>query len=160
ARAVRGIADTIVFPSLMNVDYADVKSVMKGGGLAMISIGEGNGSDFVKNAVSNTLQHPLLDVDYEGAKGALIHIEAGQRLTLGEAVEIGEGVSSGFDDGANVKMGARISDAFMGGVRVTAIVTGVKSPNLFGQASNPSQAQGMVATASSTLQEGLIDEFM
>ncbi|MFA5411918.1 MAG: cell division protein FtsZ [Candidatus Micrarchaeia archaeon] len=160
ARAVRGIADTIVFPSLMNVDYADVQSVMKNGGLAMISIGEANGPDCVKNVVENTMKHPLLDVDYEGAKGALIHIESGQKLTLGEAIEIGEGISSGFDEGASVKMGARINNEFMGGVRVTAIVTGVKSLSIFGQASGNVAAQGMVASASSTLQEGMVDEFL
>ncbi len=156
ARAVRGISDTIVFPSLINVDYADVKSVMKNGGLAMISIGEGNGSDFVKNAVTNTLQHPLLDVDYEGATGALIHIEAGQKLTLGEAIQISEGVSSGFAEESSVKMGARISESYMDGVRVTAIVTGVKSPNLFGQGSTPSQVQQV----SATVPDDMIDKFM
>ncbi len=157
ARAVRGIADTIVLPSLINVDYADVKSVMKDGGLAMISVGEAAGTDFVKNSVTNTLQHPLLDVDYEGAKGALLHIEAGQKLTLGEAVEISEGISSSFSEDASVKMGARISDAFMAGVRVTAIVTGVKSPNLFGPGKK-AEAQEMVA--SSTLSDNMIDEFL
>lgn len=160
ARAVRGLADTIVLPSLINVDYADVMSVMKNGGLAMISIGEASGSDFVKNAITNTLQHPLLDVDYEGATGALIHIEAGQRLTLGEAIQIGEGVSSGFADESSVKMGARISDSYMEGVRVTAIVTGVKSPNLFGQGSAQGAAQQMVATTSATLPDDMIDKFM
>ncbi len=160
ARAVRGIADTIVFPSLINVDYADVMSVMKNGGLAMISIGEGTGSDFVKNAVANTLQHPLLDVDYEGATGALIHIEAGQRLTLGEAIQIGEGVSSGFAEESSVKMGARISESYMEGVRVTAIVTGVKSPNLFGQASASGAMQQMVAASSATVPDDMIDRFM
>lgn len=160
ARAVRGISDTIVFPSLINVDYADVKTVMKNGGLAMISIGEGTGQDFVKNAITNTLQHPLLDVDYEGATGALIHIEAGQKLTLGEAIQIGEGISSGFAEESSVKMGARISDEYMGGVRVTAIVTGVKSPNLFGQASNSGVAQQMVAASSATVPDDMIDKFM
>ena len=160
ARAVRGIADTIVFPSLINVDYADVKSVMKNGGLAMISIGEGSGQDFVKNAVTNTLQHPLLDVDYEGATGALIHIEAGRKLTLGEAIQISEGISSGFSDDSSVKMGARVSDDYMGGVRVTAIVTGVKSPNLFGQGGTSGAMQQMVATSSTTVPDDMIDKFM
>lgn len=130
AHAVRGIADTIVFPSMMNIDYADVKSIMENGGLAMISIGEANGTDFVKSAIKNTLEHPLLDVDYEGAKGALVHIESSGRITLGEAIEISEGVSSGFDENANVKMGARISPDVNTAVRVTAIVTGVKSKSL------------------------------
>ena len=119
-----------------------------------------NGSDFVKNAITSTLQHPLLDVEYEGATGALIHIEAGQKLTLGEAIQIGEGVSSGFSEDSSVKMGARISTAFMEGVRVTAIVTGVKSPNLFGQGSVSGAAQQMVAASSATVPDNMIDQFM
>ena len=145
SRAVRGIADTIVFPSLMNIDYADVKSVMENGGLAMISLGEANGTDFVQQVVTNTLEHPLLDVDYEGAKGALIHIEAGQKLTLGESVQIGEGVSSGFDENANVKMGARIVEDGSQKVRVTAIITGVKSKNLLSKQSEEPSDEAQVA---------------
>lgn len=129
--AVMGISDTIMFPSLINVDFADVKAVMQNGGIAFISIGEGTAHSKVEDAIKNTLQHPLLDVDYEGAKGCLLHIEGGQDLTLGEAIKIGEGVTSSFSEDANVKVGARINPELRGSVRVTSIVVGVKSPMIF-----------------------------
>ncbi len=130
-RAVTGIADTIMFPSLINIDFADVKAVMQNGGVAFISLGEGNGHDKVTNAIKSTMEHPLLDVDYEGAKGALVHLEGGADLTLGEAIKIGEGVTSSFAEDANVKVGARINPELRGAVRVTTIVVGVKSPMIF-----------------------------
>lgn len=131
ARAVTGISDTIMFPSMMNVDFADVRAIMQNGGVAFISLGEGSGHDKVDNAVKSTLEHPLLDVEYEGAKGALIHIEGGADLTLGEAIKIGEGITSSFDENAIIKFGARVNPDLGGGVRVTAVVVGVKSPMIF-----------------------------
>ncbi len=130
-RAVTGISDTIMFPSLINVDFADVKAIMQNGGVAFISLGEGNGHDKVNNAVKSTLEHPLLDVDYEGARGALIHLEGGVDMTLGEAIKIGEGITSSFDENANVKVGARVNPELRGTVRVTVVVVGVKSPMIF-----------------------------
>jgi len=130
-RAVKGISDTIMFPSLLNIDFADVKAVMQNGGIALISLGEGTGHDKVNEAVRSTLEHPLLDVDYEGVKGAIIHLEGGPDLTLGEANRIGELISQQFDDDANVKLGARINPNLEGKVRVTAIIVGVKSPSMF-----------------------------
>lgn len=131
-RAVKGIADTIMFPSLMNIDYADVKSVMENGGVSLISIGEGKGPDKVDQVIKNTLEHPLLDVSYEGAKGALLHIGGGVQLTLGESVEIAERISESFDKTANVKMGARLDPTYGDIISVTSIVTGIKSDAIFG----------------------------
>jgi len=127
-RAVVGISDTLMSPSLMNVDFADVRSIMQGGGLSMISLGEASGIDRVDAVVKDTLQHPLLDVNYEGANGCLIHIEGGTDLTLGDAIKIGERLTEGFDTMANVKVGARILNNLTEKVRVTTIITGVKSP--------------------------------
>jgi cell division protein FtsZ len=132
-RAVTGISDTIMFPSLINVDYADVMAVMQGGGLAMISLGSANGHDKVKDVVKDTLEHPLLEVDYEGARGCLIHLEGGPDLTLGDAIKAGELLTQSFDENANIKMGARINPEVQSGIRITAIITGVKSPYMFGQ---------------------------
>lgn len=131
SRAVAGISDAIIFPSLMNIDFADLKAVMQNGGIAFISLGEGAGHDKVENAIKTTLAHPLLDVDCEGAKGALIHIEGGSDLTLGEAIEIGNGITANFDENANVKIGARVNLELKGMVRITSIVVGVKSPMMF-----------------------------
>jgi len=131
SRAVRGISDTIMFPSLINVDYADVKTVMENGGLSMISLGEAGGHDQVTEVVKNTLEHPLLDVDYEDAKGCLIHLEGGTDLTLGDAIHVGELLTKSFNEESAIKMGARINPELRGKIRVTAIVTGVKSPYMF-----------------------------
>jgi len=137
-RAVSGIADTIMFPSLINVDYADVKSVMDGGGLSMISLGDGSGPAKVEEVVKDTLEHPLLDVDYEGAKGCLIHMEGGPDLTLGDAIKTGELLTQSFDEGASVKMGARIKSDLQGSIRLTAIITGVRSPYILGKGGSDS----------------------
>ena len=126
-KAITGIADTIMFPSLMNIDFADVKSVMENGGFALISMGEGSGQDRIEHVVRNTMDHPLLDVSYEGAKGALLHIAGGTGLTLGEGIEIGEKISESFDLNADVKIGARLDPSMGSDISVTAIVTGVKS---------------------------------
>jgi cell division protein FtsZ len=141
-RAVTGISDTIMFPSLMNVDYADVKTVMAGGGLSMISLGSAAGHEKVENVVKDTLEHPLLDVDYEGAKGCLIHLEGGPDLSLGDAIKAGELLTQSFDEGASVKMGARVSPTLKDRLRITAIITGVKSPYILGKASEPDRQAG------------------
>jgi cell division protein FtsZ len=132
-RAVTGISDTIMFPSLINVDYADVRTVMDGGGLSMISLGQGNGHNKVEDVVKDTLEHPLLDVNYEGSKGCLIHLEGGPDLSLGDAIRTGDLLTQSFDEGANVKMGARVSPTLKDSIRITAIITGVKSPYILGK---------------------------
>lgn len=129
-KAVTGITDTILFPSLMNVDYADVKSVMENGGVSLISMGEGKGPDRIEQVVKNALTHPLLDVSYEGAKNALLHINGGTQLTLGEAIEIGEGITKNFDPKANIKMGARLDPSLGDSISVTSIVTGLQCGHL------------------------------
>lgn len=140
ARAVKGISDTIMFPSLINIDFADVKAVMSGGGVAMITVGDGKGNDKVRGVVRSTLEHPLLDVSYEGAKGALLHVAGGPNLTLGDATKIGEGITDALDANANVIWGARLIPELGDAVTVTAILTGVQSPQLFGRP-EPEQRQ-------------------
>ncbi len=130
AKAVKGIADTVMLPSLMNIDFADLKMIMGNAGTAMISIGEASGTNRVPLAIESTLAHPLLEVDYAGSKGALILINGGPQLTLGEAVKIGEGITEAFDSKAYIKWGARISPDLGDKIVVTAVVTGVTSPNV------------------------------
>ncbi|MFH1722160.1 MAG: cell division protein FtsZ [Candidatus Altiarchaeota archaeon] len=132
ARAVKGITETIKEPSLINLDFADIKSVLGGGKVAVISVGDGEGPERVDNAVKNTLSHPLLDVNYEGATGALIHITGGEDLTLGESNMIGEKLTRGLDPKAMVTWGARVKPGIKDKIEVIAIVNGVKSPNILG----------------------------
>lgn len=130
---VKGIVETITLPSLINLDYADVSSIMKGGGVAVIGIGESDATDRVNEAVKQALTHPLLDVDYQGASGALIHITCGPDLKLEEFDTIGRTVSDNLSQEAQVIIGARISKEFVGKVRVITIMTGVKSPYVLGK---------------------------
>ncbi len=130
---VKGIVETITLPSLINLDYADVSAIMKNGGVAVIGIGESNATDRVTEAVKQALTHPLLDVDYQGATGALIHITCGPDLKLEEFDSIGKLVSENLSNDAQVIIGARISKDFVGRVRVITIMTGVKSPYVLGK---------------------------
>ncbi len=130
---IKGIVETITLPSLINLDYADVSAIMKNGGVAVIGIGEADTQDRVNEAVKQALTHPLLDVDYKGATGALIHITCGPDLKLEEFDQIGRIVSDNLSAEANVIIGARISKEFQGKVRVITIMTGVKSPYVLGR---------------------------
>jgi cell division protein FtsZ len=127
----------------MNVDFADVRSVMQGGGLSMISLGEGNGVNRVDDVVKDTLEHPLLDVNFEGARGALIHLEGGPDLTLGDAIKTGENLTQSFDTLANVKVGARVDPNLADKIRVTAIITGVNSPYILKEGSSSQEGSNM-----------------
>ncbi|MDI6806754.1 MAG: cell division protein FtsZ [Candidatus Aenigmarchaeota archaeon] len=132
ASMVKGITETITLPSLVNLDYADVKSVMHAGGVACIGVGESSSSDRARDAITKALQNPLLEVDYVGAAGALVHISGGPDLRLEEVNLIGETVSQHLDPSAQVYWGARILPEFEGKVQVISIITGVKSPYILG----------------------------
>jgi cell division protein FtsZ len=135
ASMVKGITETITLPSLVNLDYADVKAVMStGGGVAAIGVGESSSSDRAKDAVMKALQNPLLEVDYTGAAGALVHITGGPDLRLEEVNLIGETVAQSLDPSAIVYWGARILPEFEGKIQVITIITGVKSPYILGSA--------------------------
>lgn len=130
AQMVKGISETIALPSLINLDFADVKAVMGNGEVAMVGLGESNGRDRVRESVYSALNNPLLEVDYSNCKGALIHITGGPDMTLSEANEVGEIVTENMGPGAQVIWGARVDEEFMGRLRVMVIMTGVKYHNL------------------------------
>jgi cell division protein FtsZ len=130
AETIKGITDTITKPSLMNIDFADVRAVMENGDVAVMLVGESKSQSKSKDVVRDCLDHPLLEVDFRGARGALIHISGGTDLTLKEAEEIVRELTFEIDSDANVIWGARIGPELEGMVRVMAIMTGVKSPNL------------------------------
>jgi cell division protein FtsZ len=132
AAMVKGITETITLPSLVNLDYADVKAVMSTGGVAAIGVGESNSSNRAEDSITKALMNPLLEVDYTGAAGALVHITGGPDLRLDEVNTIGETVMRNLDPSATVFWGARILPEFEGRVQVIAIITGVKSPYILG----------------------------
>lgn len=133
ATMIKGIVETIAVNSLVNLDYADVKAIMKDGGVAMIGVGESTSEHKAEEAVKKALNTPLLDVDYAGATGALIHIVGGPDMTLDEANEIGDLVTAKLDDNANVIWGARVDGHMEGRIRVMTIITGVNSPFILGR---------------------------
>jgi len=133
ATMIKGIVEVIAVPSLINLDYADVRAIMSRGGVSVIGIGESDTENRVEEAVNRALANPLLDVKYDGATGALIHITGGPDMTLDEAEKVGALVTGGLDEDANVIWGARIDPKFQGKLRVMTIITGVKSPYVLGK---------------------------
>lgn len=134
AMMIKGITETISQPSLVNLDYADVRTIMKAGGVATIGVGESEAdSNRAREAISKALAHPLLDVDYSGATGALIQVIGGEDMRLDEISTIGEAVSRNMDPEAMVMWGARILPEYQGKLQVITIITGVKSPYILGR---------------------------
>jgi len=130
---IKGIVETITLPSLINLDYADVSAIMRGGDVAVIGVGESDTTGRVEEAVRQALTHPLLDVDYKGATGALIHITCGPDFKLEEFSGIGQLVTENISPESQVIIGARINKDFGNKVRVVTIMTGVKSPYILGK---------------------------
>lgn len=140
---IKGIVEIIAIPSLVNLDYADVRAIMANGDVSVIGIGEANSESRVEEAVRRALVNPLLDVNYDGAKGALIHISGGEDTTLDEVNRVGELVTEALDPDANVIWGARIDPAMKGTLRVMTIITGVNSPYILGRTVSSKQTQAM-----------------
>ncbi|MEM7813734.1 MAG: cell division protein FtsZ [Candidatus Aenigmatarchaeota archaeon] len=154
ATMIKGITETISEPSLVNLDYADVRAVMRDGGVAAISVGTSDADDHIERAqeaISRALNHPLLDVDYNGANGALIQVIGGPDLTMAEVSKVGEIVQAHLDPSAQVIWGARILPEWDGKLQVISIVTGVKSPYVLGQSRPTAMAVGPRAKISQDL---------
>jgi len=128
ANMIKGIVETISAPSLINLDFADFKTIVKRGGLAVIGVGESDAPNRAEEAVRNALRSPLLSVDYAGAKGALIHVSGDAQMTIEEANRVGEIVTEMMDDDALVIWGARVNPELDGKLKVTLVMTGVNSP--------------------------------
>ncbi len=133
ATMIKGIVETIAVPSLVNLDYADVKAIMTNGGVAAIGVGSSDTNNRVEEAVKGALSNPLLDISYEGATGALIHVTGGPDMTLDDVSKIGELVTESLDDDANVIWGARVDEHMKGKLTVMTIITGVNSPWILGK---------------------------
>jgi cell division protein FtsZ len=130
--SVKGIAELVTKPGLVNLDFADIKAVMGSGGLAMIGMGESDTENRALEAVEKALNNPLLDVDIDGATGALVNVSGGSDVTIKECQEIVEAVSSKLSPEAKIIWGAQINKEMGDMVRAMLIVTGVKSPQIYG----------------------------
>ncbi|MHB0887903.1 cell division protein FtsZ [Acidithiobacillus sp.] len=125
--AVQGIAELVIRPGLMNLDFADVRTVMSGMGLAMMGTASGRGENRAKEAATRAASSPLLDdINLSGARGILVNITAGLDLSLGEFEEVGELIRSYAADDANVKVGTVLDENLEGELRVTVVATGLQ----------------------------------
>lgn len=127
--AVQGIADLILLEGLINVDFADVRTVMSEMGMAMMGTGEASGTDRAIIAAESAIKCPLLeDVNLQGAKGILVNITSGYDLTLGEFDDVGNVIRDFADDDATVIVGSVFDPELNDEIRVTVVATGLKEP--------------------------------
>jgi len=130
--AVKGIAELVTKPGLVNLDFADIRAVMDGGGLAMIGIGDSDTESRATEAVERALNNPLLDVDIENAKGALINVSGGLDVTIKECQQIVEAVSLRLTNNAKIIWGAQLDKDLGDSIKALLIITGVRSPQIYG----------------------------
>lgn len=127
--AVQGIADLIIRPGMINVDFADVRTVMSEMGQAMMGTGEATGEDRAREAAEMAIQSPLLeDINLQGARGILVNITAGPELSLGEFSDVGDAVEAFASDNATVVVGTVIDPDMGDRLRVTVVATGLGQP--------------------------------
>lgn len=128
--AVQGIADLIIRPGMINVDFADVRTVMSEMGSAMMGTGVATGEARAREAAERAVNSPLLDdIDLSGARGILVNITAGQDLSLGEFQEVGEIVEDLASDDATVVVGTVIDPSVTDTLKVTVVATGLGTAN-------------------------------
>ena len=129
---IKGIVEIISVPSLVNLDFADVKAIMSSGGVATVGIGTSDTNRRVEESVEEALANPLLDIEYAGATGALIHITGGEDMLLEEIDRAGQLITQSLHADANVIWGARVDESHSKRITVMSIMTGVQSPQILG----------------------------
>ena len=128
-QGVQGITDLITIPGLINLDFADVRTIMQDAGSALMGIGEASGENRSGEAAKNAISSPLLEQSVEGATGVLLNITGGTDLGLFEVNEAAEIIQSASDQSSNIIFGAVVDDAMGDTVRVTVIATGFDGPS-------------------------------
>lgn len=156
-RAVKGITELITKPGLVSLDFADIRSIMMGSGMAMIGMGESDSSDRAIESVHEALNSPLLDLDISNAKGALINISGSSDLTLHEAEKVVQIVADELDPDANIIWGTQIQEDLENVIRTTIVVAGVKSPHIFGI---PGEKEFVEEKTRESVPESSLEEFI
>ncbi len=151
SQAVGGIAEIITTPGLVNVDFADVKTIMKDSGSALLGIGHGVGENRAQMAARAAISSPLLDLSIDGARGVLFNITGGPDLTMFEVDEAARTISSAADPDANVIFGSVVRDDFADQVRITVIATGFDETQAriskLSRSIEPPKVEGLVSEA-------------
>ena len=133
-RSIKGITEMITKPGLVNLDFADLRTIMKRGGVAMIGLGEAEGENKAVNAVMEALNSPLLEVDVSGATGALVNVTGGEDMTISEAERVVEEIYSRVDPNARIIWGTTVDPDLKRTIRAMLVITGVKSKQILGPA--------------------------
>jgi cell division protein FtsZ len=131
-RSVKGITELITKPGLVNLDFADVRTVMEKGGVAMIGLGESDTEEKAQDSVQSALRSPLLDVDISGANSALVNVTGGSDMSIGEAEGVVEEIYDRIDPDARIIWGTSVDEEVEGRMRTMIVVTGVESPQIYG----------------------------
>ncbi|MEG2561461.1 MAG: cell division protein FtsZ [Clostridia bacterium] len=132
-QAVKGISDIITTPSMINLDFADLRTIMKGKGFAHIGIGYGEGEDKTLNAVKDAVNSPLLETNISGSTGILMYIVGGKEITASEIDNACEKIHDAIDESANIIFGNGIDETMGDRVQVTLIATGFQDANAVGK---------------------------
>jgi len=132
-RSVKGITELITRPGLINLDFADVRTIMSNGGVAMIGLGEAEGEMKSKDSVIKALRSPLLDVDISGATSALVNVVGGSSMSISDAETVVEEVYDRINPDARIIWGAQIDPSLDNTIRTMLVVTGVSSPQILGK---------------------------
>lgn len=122
-QGVKGIAELITTPGLINVDFADIRTIMQGSGTALMGVGIGSGDKRAISAIKQAISSPLLDISIEGAKGVLFNVVGGPDLTMAEVDEAASVIAKSVDPDADIIFGAVIDDKMMDSIKVTIIAT-------------------------------------
>lgn len=128
-QGVQGISDLITMPGLINVDFADVRTIMTNAGSALMGIGTGVGENRAQTAARTAVASPLLEVSIDGAKGLLFNIIGGPDLTMREVDEAAKIISQAADPDANIIFGATIDDSMVDQIKITVVATGFDEAN-------------------------------
>lgn len=154
-QGIQGISDLITIHGLINVDFADVKTVMKNAGSALMGIGYGTGENRAAEAAKAAIDSPLLDISINGARGLLINITGGSDLSMIEVDEAAKIVTESADPDANIIVGAVVDDASVGEIKITVIATGFELPEGGTNKSVPNRKAAPVAGSDSPSRPGM-----
>ncbi len=135
-RAIKGITELVTKPGLVNLDFNDLKTIMKGAGVAMIGLGESDGhsDDRAQEAIDEAINSPLLEVDISTATGVLVNVVGGPDMTISEAQKVAEVLQGKVSPNARIIWGAGIDPALEHKIRVMVVITGVQSKQILGHA--------------------------
>lgn len=143
-RSIKGITELITKPGLVNLDFADLKTIMRHGGVAMIGLGESDGEERAVEAVLQALNSPLLDVDISNATGALVNVIGGADMTLAESERVVEEIHHRINPDARIIWGTSVDPALNHTIRAMVVVVGVRSRQILGPSRvRPTRSQRM-----------------